>query len=148
MNVMTELIELIIIQILVVTFWSCVLNAPILQYRARKLTNWYIDYKDAALVSVKAGIAGVIIGFITMFIIALVDNTNIKLLKSLGMLFGIAAWWFILSNGLLNLTDPARTLSLKEARAISSSVLRFYIIFALIVALIVILLGVLIKWGR
>ena len=60
-DVMLDIVAPIIGQVIGVLLWAALLNAPILQWRARKLKNWSIRYKHAYLVSIKAGFIAVVL---------------------------------------------------------------------------------------
>lgn len=141
---MSELSALIGAQLIGVLVWSSILNAPMLQWRARKLRSWAIEYKRAYLVSIKAGLVGVIIGDIAVLSTALSGNTNERTLNIVGLIFGIGSWWFAHSNALLKLADPRGSLTVKDARSISTSVIGYVIgaVFALGVVLAFIIIVV------
>ena len=89
-------------QVIGVLLWSF-LNAAILLWRARKLKNWSIRYKDAYFVSLKAGLIGLVFADAAVLAVAFAGNTSEDLLKYVGLLFGVVAWWFAHSSALLKL---------------------------------------------
>jgi len=129
---MIELLGIIIGQVLGILLWAAILNAPILQWRARKLKHWNIRYKDAYLVSIKAGfIAAVLSLAVTLGIVLLVplDADAVDVLSRLvGVVVALLSWWLAHSNALLKLSGPHGLLSVNEARSISGSVLGFMFI--------------------
>ena len=131
-------------QVVGVLLWSF-LNAAILLWRARKLKSWAIRYKDAYIVSLKAGIIGLVFADAAVVAVAFAGGASEDLLKYVGLLFGIGAWWFAHSNALLKLASTSFTLTVKDARAISASVFGYLFgaLFALglIVVLIVLVVG-------
>jgi hypothetical protein len=131
-------------QVIGVLLWSF-LNAAILLWRARKLKNWAIRYKDAYAVSLKAGLIGLVSADAAILAVAFLGNTSEDLLKYVGLLFGVVAWWFAHSSALLKLPGALALLTVKDARAISASVFGFlfgaYFALALIVMLIVAVVG-------
>lgn len=138
---MIDISAMIIGQALGVLLWSLLLNAPILRWRARKLSNWSIGYKDAYIISIKAGFISFVFADVATFAAALSGNPNEELLKSVGFLFGLVAWWFAHSNGLFKLAGPSNLLSPKDARAISTSVFGYLIggLFALSLLLLLVI---------
>ncbi|MEW5792641.1 MAG: hypothetical protein ACOY4L_00670 [Pseudomonadota bacterium] len=137
---MIELFAMIAGPAIGVLLWSF-LNASILQWRARKLRNLSIRYKDAYLVSIKAGLVALVVGDLAVLAVAFSGNSNEQLLNSVGLLFGVTSWWFAHSNGLLKLAGQSSLPSPKDARAISASVFGYWIggLFALS---LVLLLGI------
>jgi len=131
---MIELSAMLLGQIVGVLLWSAVINAPILQWRARTLRNWYIKYKHAYMISIKAGFVALIVGDAAVLSIAFSGNTNEQFLKLVGFAFGITSWWFAHSSALLKLADSTDSLTVKEARSISTSVIGYLIagLFALV----------------
>ena len=131
-------------QIVGVLLWSF-LNAAILLWRARKLKSWAIRYKDAYVVSLKAGIIGLVFANAAVLAVAFAGGASDDLLKYVGMLFGIVAWWFAHSSALLKLAGTSMMLTAKDARAISANVFGYLLgaLFALslIVVLIVLVVG-------
>jgi hypothetical protein len=124
-------------QVVGVLLWSF-LNAAILLWRARKLKSWAIRYKDAYVVSLKAGFIGVVFAEAGVLAVAFSGTTSEDLLKNVGLLFGIVAWWFAHSSALLKLAGTSTPLTVKDARAISASV--FAYLFGTVFALAIILL--------
>lgn len=104
-----------------VLVWSF-LNAGILRWRARKLRGWEIRYRDAYVVSIKAGFLALIFGELAAFAVLFTGNNDAEVLKSVGMVFGLVTWWFAHSNALLKLAGPSSLLSPQDARALSASV--------------------------
>ena len=125
-------IVIIAIQAIGVLLWALLLNAPILQWRARVLRNWSINYKDAYFVSIKAGLVALVVADVIISAIFFSGNPTVAMLC--GILFGSVSWWFAHSNALLKLAGPSSLLSAKDARSISASVfgLLFLVVFALI----------------
>lgn len=127
-----------------VLLWSF-LNAAILLWRARKLKSWAIRYKDAYVVSLKAGLIGLVFADAAIFTVAFAGNTSEDLMKYVGLLFGVVAWWFAHSSALLKLAGTSKPLTVKDARAISASVFGYLFgalfALALIVALIAAVVG-------
>ncbi len=126
-----------------VLLWSF-LNAAILLWRARKLKGWVIRYKDAYIVSLKAGFWGLVFGDAAVLAVAFAGGTSEDLFKYVGLLFGVVAWWFAHSNALLKLAGTSTPLTVKDARAISASVFGYLFgaLFALALVVVVIALVV------
>ena len=131
-------------QVVWVLLWSF-LNAALLLWRARKLKSWAIRYKDAYIVSLKAGIIGLVFADAAVVAVAFAGGASEDLLIYVGLLFGIVAWWFAHSNALLKLASTSFALTVKDARAISASVFGYLFgaLFALglVVVLIVLVVG-------
>ena len=70
------------------------------------------------------------------------------LLKNVGFLFGIAAWWFAHSSALLKLAGTSTPLTVKDARAISASVFAYWFGALLALGLIVMLIAAVIAVTR
>lgn len=121
------------------------LNAAILLWRARKLRGWFIRYKDAYVVSLKAGFIAVVFGDAAVLAVAFAGGTSEDLLKSVGFLFGVVAWWFGHSSALLKLAGTSMPLTVKDARAISASVFGYLFgalfVLSLVGVLIVVIVG-------
>ena len=115
------------------------LGAWILQLRAQKLRSWTISYKDAFLVSVKAVLLALAFATLVVFLVAFVGNSDENLLRAIGQLCWLIAWWFAHSNGLLKLAAPSSLLSPKDARALSASVFAYLAVGGLVVTLVLIL---------
>lgn len=128
-EVMIEIVAPIIGQVIGILLWAALLNAPILQWRARKLKHWSIRYKDAYLVSIKAGLIAAVLSFVvTLGILLLVPADVDPLAQLVGLIVALLSWWLAHSNALLKLSGPHSLLSVSDARAISSSVLGFTLI--------------------
>ena len=127
-------------QVVGVLLWSF-LNAAILLWRARKLKSWAIRYKNAYVVSLKAGFIGVVFADAAVLAIAFSGTATEDLLKYVGLLFGIVAWWFAHSSALLKLAGTSTPLTVKDARAISASVFAYLFgtVFALAIILVLIM---------
>lgn len=123
-----------------VLLWSF-LNAAILLWRARTLRSWAIRYKDAYVVSIKAGFIALVFGNAAALAVAVAGGSSEELLKSIGLLFGVVSWWFAHSSALLKLAGTSTPLTVKDARAISASVFGYLFggLFAL--ALVVVLIA-------
>jgi hypothetical protein len=141
---MIELSAMLVGQAIGVLLWSAILNAPILQWRARSLRNWHIKYKHAYLVSIKAGFIALIVGDAAVLSIAISGNTNEQFLNLVGFVFGLTSWWFSHSSALLKLADSTGSITVKEARSISTSVIGYIIggLFALGFVVIIIVSAV------
>ena len=127
-------------QVVGVLLWSF-LNAAILLWRARKLKSWTLRYKDGYVVSLKAGFIGVVFADAAVLAVAFSGTTSEDLLKYVGLLFGIVAWWFAHSSALLKLAGTSTPLTVKDARAISASVFGYLFgaLFALGLIVVVII---------
>ena len=137
---MLELLGLIVGQAVGVLLWS-LLNASILQWRARKIKAWAINFKQAYFLSLKAGLVALVVGDAAVFAITFSGSSSEDLLKYVGLLFGLVSWWFTHSNALLKLAGPSLPLTVKEARAISASVFGYLFgaLFALSLVLVLLL---------
>jgi hypothetical protein len=122
---------------------ASLLSAAVLIWRARKLKNWPIPFRSAYVVAAIAAVAGIISANVIALIISFASD-NVRLLESVGRLFGLVVWWFVHSRALMKLAGTAVPLTVKEARSISASVFAylFGIVFALAVAGMLILLAV------
>lgn len=120
------------------------LYAAILLWRARKLKGWAIRYKDAYVVSFKAGFIGLVFGFAAVLTVAFSGGTSEYLLKYVGVLFGVVAWWFAHSSALLKLAGTSTPLTINDARAISASVFGYFILAMSGVSIVVFLVVMLI----
>lgn len=131
---MIELSAMILGQTIGVLLWSSLLNAPILQWRARTLKNWNISYKNAYFVSIKSGFMALIIGDAAVLSIALSGNAREQWINLVGFIIGATSWWFAHSNALLKLAGPTGILTVKDARSVSASVFGYLIgsLFALV----------------
>ncbi len=141
---MIELVAMFIVQAIGVLFWSAILNAPMLQWRASALRSWHIKYKHAYLVSIKAGFIALIVGNAAVLSLAFSGNMNEQFLNLVGFVFGITSWWFAHSRALLKLADSTKSITVKEARLISTSVIGYIIggLFALGLVLVLIVIAV------
>jgi len=131
---MIGLFGIVAIQVIGVLLWALVLNAPILQWRARVLRNWSINYKDAYFVSIKAGLVAVIVADAVISAFFFSGNRTMVTVGILcGILFGSVSWWSAHSNALLKLAGPSSLFSAKDTRSISASVFgsSFLVVFAL-----------------
>lgn len=140
---MAYLLGIFLSQILSVTIGALLITAPVLQWRARVQRNWYIAYKSALAVSIKAGVVAVVFGdaAVLSLAFAVADSDAQQLIESLGGLVGLVTWWFAHSNALLKLGNTEETISLRDARAITTgvivSVLAVAFAFTLLIVIIV-----------
>lgn len=132
---MIDISAMIIGQALGVLLWSLLLNAPILRWRARELRNWSIGYKDAYIISIKAGFVSFVTADVAVLAAALSGSADEELLKSVGLLFGLVTWWFAHSSGLLKLAGQSVLLTVKDARSISTSVFGHLLVGAIVLSL-------------
>ncbi|SRR6266487_3259291 len=141
-----ELAAIIVGQVLGAFLWSF-LNAKILIWRALKIKNWPIRFRDAYNVSLRASLIAIVSGDIAQILVFFTGGNSKNLLGYVGMLFGIVAWWFAHSQALLKLTPASITLTSKEARSISANVFAFLFgglfLFGCAIALIVVIVMVL-----
>jgi hypothetical protein len=133
---MIGLFGIFVTQAIGVLLWALLFNAPILQWRAQKLRDWRINYKDAYFVSIKAGVIALIVVDVGIFAGALSGNPTVA---TVGILFGfplgLVSWWLAHSNALLKLADSSSMLTVKDARSISSQVFGYLLAVAIVVAL-------------
>ncbi len=128
-DVMLNIVASIIGRVIGVLLWAALLNAPILQWRARKLKNWSIGYKVAYVVSIKAGLIAVVLSFVVQLGIVLLLPPDVAPLDQVvGFIVALSSWWLVHSNALLKLSGPHGLLSVSDARSISSNVLGFIFI--------------------
>ena len=99
-----------------------------------------IRYKDAYVVSIKAGFIALVFGNAAVLAVALGGAVSEELFKSIGLLFGVVSWWFAHSSALLKLAGTSTPLTVKDARAISASVFGYLFggVFALALAIVLI----------
>ena len=116
-----------LVQILTILFLSAVLAAPILQWRARKLQDYHLTYKDASILSMKAGFIAVIVRNAFVIALALMGIVIGPGFKILSILLGVIEWWFFSSNAILKLDNSNSLLTVKDARSISTSTLICFI---------------------
>ena len=126
---MADLVGALIGQAIGVLLWSF-LMAAVLRKQALRRRKWEIRYGDAYFVSLKAGFTSMAFADLASFAAAFLSTQNEDLVKSVGMLFGITAWWYAHSSALLKLSGPQSSLSINDARAISNRV--FVLVFGCI----------------
>ena len=136
---------IVIIQVGLYLLWT-IFNTSILQWRARKLRNLSISYKDAFVVSIKAVLVGMVVGNVVAFAFAFSGNPDLKSIDRIGFPIGLLAWWFVHSNALFELLGSSSLLSMKDARSISTSVLVHIFVlllplYLLVLALVPVLLS-------
>jgi len=103
------------------------LTAAILLWRARKRQNWIIPYKDAYVVSLKAGFSSLVIANVAIIAVAYSGIENEDLFKHVALLFGVGAWWFVHTNALLRFASITTTLTVKDAKALSANVFAYQV---------------------
>ena len=134
----------IIGQAIGVLLWSF-LNAAILRRIARTQRNWNIRFQDAYVVSIKAGFFAVIITnviIVAITVIALIargEEETILVFTSVTA-FVVSLWslWFAHSRALLALAKPTDQFSLENAKAMSSTVLAYFVLFVLAICLLIV----------
>ncbi len=141
---MLEFLGLVVAQVVGVLL-GALLNAALLIWRALKLRNWVIHYRNAYVVSIKAGFVAVVCADVATIAVALVGGTNDKLLDNVGLLFGLVGWWFMHSSALIKLAGSANPITVKDARALSASVFSFGILFFLAIGVGVLLIFLALK---
>jgi hypothetical protein len=141
---MPSLLEVILGEAAGLLLWSF-LNALVLQWRARKVKSWRIDYKSAHLLSLKAGsvalLAGdavVLVGDTGIFAMASAGIVRAEHLPYIGVIVGVFTWRYLHSNLLMTLAGSSISLALDEARTISAVV--FGYLFGMVVALSIVLM--------
>jgi len=137
---MTNLLIFWFIDLAVKALLLGVVNTSILQWRARKLQNWGISYKKAFYVSLKAGLVGLLSQSAIRFVIGFVGLENAEqeaaFLNLAGFLFLLSGWFFFHSSELIRLAGTSRSLSVSEARAISTSVFWYSVAACIVLAMV------------
>lgn len=141
-----EFLATIVGQILGAILWSF-FNAGLLIWRALKMKHWAVHFRDAYVVSIKAALIAVVIADIAQAAVAVAGGHSDDLLRNVGLLFGVVAWWFAHSSALLRLAGNSITLTVKEARSVSASVFGFafggVMLISLAIGLIIVVVGAL-----
>lgn len=142
---MPDLLVVIVGEASGLLLWSFI-NALVLQWRARKLKSWRIDYKAAHLLSLKAstvallaGNAVVLVGDTGVFAMVSAGIVRAEHLPYIGVLIGVFTWRYLHSNLLMTLAGSSISLALDEARTISAVVFG-YLFGAVVVFTIVLML--------
>ena len=106
---MPDLLEVIVGEAAGLLLWSFI-NALVLQWRARKLKSWCIDYKAAHLLSLKAstvallaGNAVLLVGDTGVFALVSAGIVRAEHLPYIGMLIGVFTWRYLHSNLLMKI---------------------------------------------
>lgn len=129
-------------QLIGTVLWS-LLGARVLMWRANKMNGWRLSFRDAFVVSIKAAFIAVAAADIAEVLLSYAGGTA-DLLKYVGMLIGIVAWWYVHSNALLKLAGKTSiVITIKGTRSISSSVfgVLFGTVFLISVAFVLLLVG-------
>ncbi len=127
-----------------VLLWSF-LNAGILRRIARTQRNWNIRFQDAYLVSIKAGFFAVIVTNVIILAITAIglmarreEETILVFTSVTAFVVSAWSWWFAHSRALLALAKPTDQFSLENAKAMSSNVLVYFVLFVLAICLLIV----------
>jgi hypothetical protein len=102
--------------------------AWVLSWRATALRSWRIPYRSAYFVSVKAVFISFILGVLATRGGDYLGGANHGFALPVGVVLGIASWWFAHRSALLKLEIPRIVVWPKDARAISVSVFGFVMV--------------------